>query len=264
MRPAGGTDGGALPSAVRVVALVLLAGGALYAALLAVRPDDDRAAVAVRAPRVEDGRSVVAQPGPRPKPLVVERFAGTRDLDLKTSAFRFIRLVPQPPADVCAAFGTAGWDAGPWGPSPLGDLDECVASKVFGGRKQAEAFAVLRGRETLLEVRIKLNLYDGARRAEAAGEIASLVSGFFERWNWEGAAGLRQRIVALDPFEETAHGTRVVLSRERGEVERWNLSLRFPSPPKPPEDKPKASTLADIAAMAGVPVQTVPPERDTP
>ncbi len=81
-----GTDGkgqGALIAGVRVAALVLVVGGALYGGLMAVRPEGEAPPVVVQAPRVVETRAVVADPAPAPAPQRVERFMALRDLDLR-------------------------------------------------------------------------------------------------------------------------------------------------------------------------------------
>lgn len=244
---------GGVTGALRVVVLVLLAGGALYAGLMAVRPDGEEPLVTVRAPRVVETRSVPREPVPTPQALTVQRFAGLRDLDLRGHQPRFVRLVPEAPEAVCETFRQAGWSTDGWEASPLGEMQECVAERSFGDSRKVGGFAVLRGGETLSELRVKLNFVDPSGRDAAVRDVAKLITTLFDRWRWDGGRALGDRIAALEPFKATMLDTRVILMREHGDVERWNLSLRFPSPPKPPEAEPPARTLADIGAMAGEP-----------
>ncbi len=136
-----------------------------------------------------------------------------------------------------------------------------MAERDFGPKGAAGGFAVLRGRETLLEIRVKLNLTDARSRGEAAGAVGTLIAGLFDSWRWDGGPALGARIAALEPFEETRFGTKVVLKREHGDVERWNLILRFPSPPEL-EDAPGAPTMADIAAATAKRAADVSADRD--
>ncbi|RIY02463.1 hypothetical protein D3218_03570 [Aureimonas flava] len=244
-------DGGALSGALRVVALVLLGGGALYVGLLSVRPDGAAPPATVRAPRVVESSPVPPAPDPPPAPLRIEGFETLRDLNLRGQAFRLARPVPEAPAAVCQAFAAAGWSAGDWGASPLGDREECLAERAYGDRGSADGFAVLRGRETLMEIRIKLNLGADARRLEAARDAGDLVAGLFRRWRWGGGVDLARRIAALQPFEAELGGTRVRLMREHGDVERWNLVLLFPAPSAPNEAALRRLSLAALAAANG-------------
>lgn len=267
---AAGGDGNGGSSPLRLVALALLAGGALYAGLATVQQQTvEEPRATVRPPQVVEERSVSADAVPEPPVSVPAATWKLRDADalkLEGTGFRFVRLVRFAPAEVCRQLAEAGWTTSDWGPSPLGGINECLARRSFGKDGQADGFAVLREGDGLSELRIKLNLYDPGLRGEAARDVGTLVAGLFEAWHWDEGEALSARIAGLAPFDGDYRGTRVRFLREKGEVERWNLIMRFPTPPKPPEIDPAlaaAPSLADLAAVS-LDGEPAPPGDDPP
>ncbi|WP_182421991.1 DUF6030 family protein [Aureimonas sp. ME7] len=263
-----GIMGGGGTLALRLLAVVLLGAAAMYLGLVGVKPDpaaDAGASAPVRAPIILPVAPLpadIASPAQAPPPERMEAPGLLRDLRAPGVSDAFIRSVREAPDAICRDLTAKGWDATPWAPSPMGQGSECTAGRSYGPKGGTRSFAILRGGETLSEIRIKLNLLDAGTRLQAARDAADLVAHLFERWQWMGAESLSTRIAALEPFEETLLGTRIRFSREYGTAERFNLLLDVPASPtseasrsfRPsPESRKTLSALFGDAAVSETP-----------
>ncbi|WP_279478937.1 DUF6030 family protein [Aureimonas sp. SK2] len=248
-----GMAGADLARAGLAAAVVAAASGALYAGLLAVQPTEPEPPIAEREPPVLELR---------PTPVRTIRIAAPRepaaapavpaDLSLRGGIPSFAQVVPGAPAEACATLVAAGWSTEGWGSSLVGAKGECLAERQYGTGGETNGFAVLRGGNTLAELRIKLNLGDPAWRAEAGRDAGNLVAALFERWRWDGGRALGDRIATLLPFEDEANGTTIRLTREHGDVERLNLLMRFPRALPPPEAVAAEAQAARLAALSAI------------
>ncbi len=242
---------------VRLLVLVALLGGALAALQLWHRNREASGPVvshSVRAPVLIPVAIPSPPPAPGPGLTLAEQRRWFRPLELARMTFTFQPRQGIAPGEICARLKELGWKTDRAGAAPRSGREECAMERTYprpGDGPPTRLFAMARSArdddDNALDVRVKANLHDEAKAADAGRDVAVVLADLLSRVGRAPGEALLAKVAAFETFEAEVAGAKLSLKPERADIRRFNLSVLLPRPfeagdssrfaPIPPEEK---------------------------
>lgn len=242
---------------VRLLILVALLGGALAALQFWHRSREASGPVvshSVRAPVLIPVAAPPSPPAARPSLTPQEQRRWFRPLELASVKFIFQPRQGIAPGEICARLKELGWKADRAGAVSGNGREECAMERAYprpGDGPPTRLFAMARSarddEDVALDFRVKANLHDEAKAADAGRDVAATLSALLSRVGSMPGEALLAKVAAFEPFEAEVAGAKLSLKPERADIRRFNLSVLLPRPfeagdpsrltPIPPDEK---------------------------